>query len=88
MINKYYTYVNRNIHISNYILLNVILIIACTFVFLQFIAVAQNYVDPIRIMKEKVIQDISTQRFTGKAALLIESKGEKFIPYLKSVCFA
>jgi len=54
---------------------------------LQFIAIAQNYVDPIKIMKEKVIQDISTRRFTGKAALLIESKGEKFIPYLQSLDF-
>lgn len=38
-------------------------------------------------MKEKIIQDISTQRFTGKAALLIEAKGENLIPYLQSLDF-
>lgn len=52
--------------------------------FLQFFAIVQD-IDPIRIVKEKIIQDISTQRFTGKAALLIESKGEKLIPYLQSL---
>ncbi|XP_018378160.1 PREDICTED: uncharacterized protein LOC108770901 [Trachymyrmex cornetzi] len=48
-------------------------------------AIAQNYIDPTRIVKDKIIQDMITQRFTGKAALLIESKGEKLIPYLQSL---
>ncbi|XP_018344300.1 PREDICTED: uncharacterized protein LOC108749821 [Trachymyrmex septentrionalis] len=50
-------------------------------------SLAQNYIDPVGIMKEKIIQDMSTQQFTGKAALLIESKGEKLIPYLQSLNF-
>lgn len=55
--------------------------------FLQFIAshITWNCVDSAYIVKEKIIQDISTQRFTGKAALLIESKGENLIPYLQSL---
>ncbi|TGZ53542.1 Uncharacterized protein DBV15_03508 [Temnothorax longispinosus] len=52
---------------------------------LIFIAVTWNHDDPAAIVKEKIIQDISAQRFTGKAALLIESKGENFIPYLQSL---
>ncbi|XP_018344297.1 PREDICTED: uncharacterized protein LOC108749819 [Trachymyrmex septentrionalis] len=52
---------------------------------LKFFAIAQDYIDPMRIVKEKIIQDMSTQRFTGKAALLIESKGEKLISYLQSL---
>ncbi|KYM81339.1 hypothetical protein ALC53_08107 [Atta colombica] len=52
---------------------------------LKFFAIARNYIDPIRIVKEKIIQDMSIQRFTGKAALLIESKGENLIPYLQSL---
>ncbi|KYM94153.1 hypothetical protein ALC62_15235 [Cyphomyrmex costatus] len=52
---------------------------------LKFFAVAQDYIDPIMIVKEKIIQEMSTQRFTGKAALLIESKGEKLISYLQSM---
>lgn len=37
------------------------------------------------VVKDKIIQDISTRHFTGKAALLIESKGENLIPYLQSL---
>lgn len=36
-------------------------------------------------MREKIIEDISTQRFTGKAALFIERKGTNFIPFLHSL---
>lgn len=36
-------------------------------------------------MKEKIIEDISTQCFTGKAALLIKQKGTDFIPFLQSL---
>lgn len=53
--------------------------------FLQFIATTSNCANPAYIVKEKVIQDISTQRFTGKAALLIESKGKNLISYLQSL---
>lgn len=54
---------------------------------LKCMAIAKNYIDPVQIVKEKIIQDISTQRFTGKAALLIESKGKDLIPYLQSLDF-
>ncbi|EGI69488.1 hypothetical protein G5I_01778 [Acromyrmex echinatior] len=52
---------------------------------LKSFAIARNYIDPTRIVKDKIIQDMSSQQFTGKAALLIESKGEKLIPYLQSL---
>lgn len=53
---------------------------------MQSIAIIwRNCVDPTYIVKEKLIQDISTQRFTGKAALLIESKGKNLISYLQSL---
>ncbi|KMQ96241.1 hypothetical protein RF55_3491 [Lasius niger] len=52
---------------------------------LKLAAVECNYADPASIMKEKIIQDISTQSFTGKAALFIEHKGDNLIPYLQSL---
>ncbi|XP_039308673.1 uncharacterized protein LOC105195994 isoform X2 [Solenopsis invicta] len=53
---------------------------------LHFIAITRKYIDPAEIVKEKIIQDIIyVQRFTGKAALLIQSKGENLIPYLQSL---
>lgn len=52
---------------------------------LQLAAVACNYADSASIIKEKIIQDISTQHFTGKAALIIKHKGENLIPYLQSL---
>lgn len=52
---------------------------------LQLTAVARNYADPTSIVKEKIIQDISTQCFTGKAALLVEHKGKNFISFLESL---
>ncbi|KAM0732068.1 hypothetical protein ACS0PU_001610 [Formica fusca] len=52
---------------------------------LKLAAVARNYADPASIMKEKIIQDISTRCYTGKAALFIEHKGKNFIPFLQSL---
>lgn len=52
---------------------------------LKLAAVARNYADPMSIVKEKIIQDIGTQRFTGKAGLLMEHKRENFIPFLQSL---
>jgi len=48
---------------------------------LQLIAIGRDYIDPESIMKEKIIQDISAQRFTGKA----EYKGKDLISYLQSL---
>ncbi|GAB1866301.1 CCHC-type domain-containing protein [Camponotus japonicus] len=52
---------------------------------LKLTAIAHNYADPTSIVREKIIEDISTQCFTGKAALFIERKGTNFIPFLQSL---
>lgn len=46
--------------------------------------IANNYDNSACGVKEKIIQDISTQRFTGKAALIIKSKGD-LRAYLQSL---
>ncbi|XP_011642253.1 uncharacterized protein LOC105430405 [Pogonomyrmex barbatus] len=50
---------------------------------LKSIAVERDHHKPEVIVKEKVIQDISTQHFTGKAAVTIKNHGEHWIPFLK-----
>ncbi|XP_012526993.1 uncharacterized protein LOC105831424 isoform X2 [Monomorium pharaonis] len=53
---------------------------------LHLTAIIRNCIEPVEIVKEKIIQDISyVYHFTGKAALLIQSKGENLIPYLQSL---
>lgn len=52
---------------------------------MQLTAIARNYADPMSIVKEKIIEDISIQCFTGKAALLIKQKGTDFTPFLQSL---
>ncbi|XP_011642259.1 uncharacterized protein LOC105430410 [Pogonomyrmex barbatus] len=52
---------------------------------LKLIAIKHNYLDPTSIVKEKIIQEITTRRFRGQAAHVIRSKGKNLIPYLQSL---
>ncbi|KAL6263294.1 hypothetical protein P5V15_006092 [Pogonomyrmex californicus] len=52
---------------------------------LMFVAIASNHSDPVGIVKEKIIQDIKSHNFTGKAMLFIRSKGEDLAPFLRSL---
>ncbi|XP_011871595.1 PREDICTED: uncharacterized protein LOC105564090 [Vollenhovia emeryi] len=51
---------------------------------LKSIAIAMNCVDPTLVVKEKIIQDICAQLFTGIVTFLQEYKG-KLIPHLRSL---
>ncbi|XP_011862019.1 PREDICTED: uncharacterized protein LOC105558753 [Vollenhovia emeryi] len=53
---------------------------------LKSIAIANmNCVDPALVVKEKIIQDICAQRFTGIVTFLPGLYGGKLIPYLRSL---
>ncbi|XP_024870375.1 uncharacterized protein LOC112453704 isoform X1 [Temnothorax curvispinosus] len=52
---------------------------------LMLVAIASNHGDPVSIVKEKIIEDIKNYNFTGKAMLLVQSKGENLVRYLQSM---
>ncbi|XP_011861891.1 PREDICTED: uncharacterized protein LOC105558681 isoform X2 [Vollenhovia emeryi] len=54
---------------------------------LMLLAIASNHNDPVSIVKEKIIEDIKNYNFTGRAALLVRSKGDSLVLYLQSLDF-
>lgn len=49
----------------------------------QQVAIASTHSDPVSIVKEKIIQDLASTKFTGKAMVVVQSRGENLASSLQ-----
>ncbi|XP_020291489.1 uncharacterized protein LOC109858537 isoform X2 [Pseudomyrmex gracilis] len=50
---------------------------------LTLLAIASNHNDPVGVVKEKLVRDITRIRFTGRAIPFVQSKGKNLLLYLQ-----